>query len=79
MKSLYNQVNNEVCKLITNRYSTSFSLGIKLFDEKFQSPICAIYAFARLADEIVDTFDDSPQKEMLETLQQAKAQSTPSQ
>ena len=40
----------------TNRYSTSFSLGIKLFDQKLRMPIYSIYGFVRFADEIVDTF-----------------------
>lgn len=40
----------------TRNYSTSFSLGIKLFKKKYRLPIYAIYAFVRFADEIVDTF-----------------------
>lgn len=43
-------------KLITKRYSTSFSLGIRAFDARFHDPIYAIYGFVRYADEIVDTF-----------------------
>ena len=56
MLSLYNEVCNECSKLITNRYSTSFSMGIKVFDSKYQMPIYGIYGFVRFADEIVDTF-----------------------
>lgn len=66
MKNLYNKVNDEICQLLTLSYSTSFSLGIKLFNKKLRSPIYAIYAFARIADEIVDTFHDSPKKELIE-------------
>lgn len=58
MLSLYDQVCRECSKLITNRYSTSFSMGIKVFDDKFQMPIYAVYGFVRFADEIVDTFHD---------------------
>lgn len=54
--SLYDQVCRECSKLITNRYSTSFSMGIKAFDRRFHLPIYAIYGFVRFADEIVDTF-----------------------
>lgn len=43
-------------KLITNNYSTSFSMGIKAFDRRFRDAIYAIYGFVRYADEIVDTF-----------------------
>jgi 15-cis-phytoene synthase len=45
-------------KLITRNYSTSFSLGIRMFASKFRMPIYAIYGFVRFADEIVDTFHD---------------------
>ena len=65
MLSLYNQVCNECSKLITNRYSTSFSMGIKVFDSKFQMPIYGIYGFVRFADEIVDTFHGYEKGELL--------------
>ncbi len=55
---LYTATCLECSKLITQRYSTSFSLGIRAFDKKFRAPIYAIYGFVRYADEIVDTFHD---------------------
>jgi len=54
--NLYNETCFECSKLVTNKYSTSFSTGIKAFDKKFRNPVYAIYGFVRLADEIVDTF-----------------------
>lgn len=66
MLSLYNQTCLECSSLITRRYSTSFSMGIRVFDKKFRSPIYAIYGFVRFADEIVDTFHDFPKKELLD-------------
>ncbi len=66
MISLYNQTCEEISKLITNNYSTSFSLGIKVFAPKFRTPIYNIYGFVRFADEIVDTFHDSDRKVLLE-------------
>ncbi len=60
----------ECSKLITNRYSTSFSLGIRVFDKKFRAPIYAIYGFVRFADEIVDTFHDKPKARLLEDFKQ---------
>jgi phytoene/squalene synthetase len=66
MISLYNDTCQEISKLITNNYSTSFSLGIKVFDPKFRAPIYNIYGFVRFADEIVDTFHDSDRKLLLE-------------
>lgn len=67
---LYNETCFECSKVITNKYSTSFSLGIKAFDKKFQYPIYAIYGFVRYADEIVDTFHD---KDKLKLITQFKA------
>jgi len=66
MLSLYNQTCLECSSLITRRYSTSFSMGIRVFDIKYRSPIYAIYGFVRFADEIVDTFHDFPKKELLD-------------
>jgi phytoene synthase len=45
MLDLYRQVCVESSKLITQRYSTSFSAGIRAFDKRFQDPIYAIYGF----------------------------------
>ena len=61
MHKLYNTTCQECSQLITNRYSTSFSAGIKAFDPSIRAPIYAIYGFVRFADEIVDTFHDYPQ------------------
>lgn len=55
-KELYDQTSLDCSKLITQRYSTSFTLGIQTLDKKFHAPIYAIYGFVRYADEIVDTF-----------------------
>jgi phytoene synthase len=65
MMKLFNDVCLECSKLITNRYSTSFSMGIKVFDTRFRAPIYAIYGFVRFADEIVDTFHDAPKEILL--------------
>ncbi|MEO1713157.1 MAG: phytoene/squalene synthase family protein [Bacteroidota bacterium] len=66
MLKLFNDVCNECSQLITNRYSTSFSMGIKAFDPRFRTPIYAVYGFVRFADEIVDTFHDYPKAELLQ-------------
>jgi phytoene/squalene synthetase len=58
MKDLYLQTCLEASRLITNRYSTSFSLGIKTLHKRFHNAIYAIYGFVRYADEIVDTFHE---------------------
>jgi len=56
MLELYKESCEACSKIITNKYSTSFSLGIKVFKERFRTPIYNIYGFVRFADEIVDTF-----------------------
>lgn len=65
-KELFDQTTFECSKLVTLRYSTSFSLGIKTLDKKFHLPIYAIYGFVRYADEIVDTFHDFDKTALLE-------------
>jgi phytoene synthase len=55
---LYTKTCFECSKLITQNYSTSFSAGIRAFDQRFRYPVYAIYGFVRCADEIVDTFHD---------------------
>lgn len=62
---LYDETTLECSKLITQRYSTSFTLGIKTLAKKFHLPIYAIYGFVRYADEIVDTFHDQDKKTLL--------------
>ena len=62
---LYNETCFECSKVITNKYSTSFSLGIKAFNKKLRYPIYAIYGFVRYADEIVDTFHDQDKNSLI--------------
>jgi 15-cis-phytoene synthase len=52
-------------KLITTRYSTSFTLGIRTLDAALHLPVYAVYGFVRWADEIVDTFHDHNRAELL--------------
>ncbi len=66
MLNLYNTTCQECSRLITQRYSTSFSMGIKAFDPKIRMPVYAIYGFVRFADEIVDTFHGFPKANLLQ-------------
>jgi phytoene synthase len=70
MKALFDKVSIQNSKVLTQTYSTSFSMGIRFLARRFQNPIYAIYGFVRIADEIVDTFHGYPKKEMLEELSQ---------
>ncbi len=65
MKHLFDTVSVKTSKLVTNSYSTSFSLGIRFLHKQFREPIYGIYGFVRFADEIVDTFHDYDKKELL--------------
>lgn len=65
MEALYHQSAIKSSKVVTNTYSTSFSLGIKMLDSSIHDPIYAIYGFVRLADEIVDTFHDQDKRVLL--------------
>jgi len=56
MKELFDSVSNECSKLVTEKYSTSFSLAVKMLSPKIRTDIYNIYGFVRFADEIVDTF-----------------------
>ena len=58
MTDFYLQVSRECSRLITRRYSTSFSSAIGLLAAEMRLPVCSIYGFVRLADEIVDSFHE---------------------
>ena len=66
MNSLFLKISEKCSKLTTKNYSTSFSLGIQLLDRKFRQPIYNIYGFVRFADEIVDSFHNHNQQELLD-------------
>lgn len=70
MNDLYSDTCFECSKLITERYSTSFSLGIKAFDKRFRDPIYAIYGFVRYADEIVDTFHNHDKSQLFNSFKE---------
>ncbi|UYZ64838.1 phytoene/squalene synthase family protein [Hymenobacter weizhouensis] len=56
--ALFTDTSLACSKLITKRYSTSFTLGIRTLDRRFHLPVYAVYGWVRWADEIVDTFHD---------------------
>jgi len=56
MKSLFDTVSFKCSKLVTQNYSTSFSLAVKMLSPSIRDAIYSIYGFVRFADEIVDSF-----------------------
>ncbi|MBN2173354.1 MAG: phytoene/squalene synthase family protein [Bacteroidales bacterium] len=66
MKQIFDVVSKKASKLTTNTYSTSFSLGIRVFYKKYHDPIYAIYGFVRFGDEIVDSFHGYDKRKLFE-------------
>jgi len=58
MKTIFDNVSYDCSKLVTESYSTSFTLATKMLATSIRSDIYNIYGFVRFADEIVDTFHD---------------------
>lgn len=66
MKELFDMISKKSSRLTTIAYSTSFSMGIKVFSRRFHDPIYGIYGFVRFADEIVDTFHDYDKRKLFD-------------
>ena len=66
MKALFDSVSARCSKLVTNRYSTSFSLATKMLAGSIRQDIYNIYGFVRFADEIVDSFHEYDKKDLLD-------------
>jgi phytoene synthase len=65
MKKLFDQVSESCSRIVTESYSTSFTLATKMLDSSIRQDIYNIYGFVRLADEIVDSFHNYDKKELL--------------
>jgi 15-cis-phytoene synthase len=66
---LYHDISFKTSKLITHRYSTSFSIAVSILPQKIRKSIYSIYGFVRLADEIVDTFNNSNRELLLKNFE----------
>ncbi|MDY8137746.1 phytoene/squalene synthase family protein [Aquimarina sp. 2201CG5-10] len=64
MKAIFDIVSYSCSKIVTNSYSTSFSLASKMLSDSIRQDIYNIYGFVRFADEIVDTFHDYNKEEL---------------
>ncbi|SFU38712.1 Phytoene/squalene synthetase [Pustulibacterium marinum] len=58
MKSIFDSVSYQSSKIVTESYSTSFSLAVRMLSPTIRQDIHNIYGFVRFADEIVDTFHE---------------------
>jgi phytoene/squalene synthetase len=75
MKQVFDNISHEMSTLTTKRYSTSFSLGIKMLHAEIQQPIYSVYGFVRFADEIVDSFHGFDKEWLLEDFRKQTYQS----
>jgi phytoene/squalene synthetase len=66
MKELFDNISNESATLITKKYSTSFSIAVRLLAPSIRQAIYNIYGFVRIADEIVDSFEGYSKEELLD-------------
>ena len=69
MKKLFDTVSQDCSRLVTNAYSTSFSLATKMLDASIRNHIYNIYGFVRFADEIVDSFHNHNKKYLLDNFE----------
>ncbi|WP_296313293.1 phytoene/squalene synthase family protein [Winogradskyella sp. UBA3174] len=69
MKSLFDNVSKECSKLVTNAYSTSFSMATKMLSDTIRQDIYNIYGFVRFADEIVDSFHDYDKEKLFKNFE----------
>ncbi len=65
MIQLFHTTSERCSRIVTMRYSTSFSSAIRMLHRDLRTPIFNIYGLVRFADEIVDTFHDYDKPELL--------------
>jgi phytoene/squalene synthetase len=65
MKQIFDNLSQEMSRVTTMRYSTSFSMGIRFLHKDLHKPIYSIYGFVRFADEIVDSFHGFDKESLL--------------
>ena len=65
MKNIYDKLSNSVSSKVMYEYSTSFYLSTFLLSKEMKQAIYSVYAFVRLADEIVDSFHDYDKEKLL--------------
>ncbi|SHH03253.1 phytoene/squalene synthase family protein [Flagellimonas flava] len=71
MKTIFDDVSRSCSKIVTESYSTSFSLATKMLSTSIRQDIYNIYGFVRFADEIVDTFHDYNKEELFNNFELA--------
>lgn len=62
MKELFDKVSEATAIMITKKYSTSFSIAVRLLAPSIRQAVYNVYGFVRVADEIVDSFQGYEQE-----------------
>lgn len=65
MVQLFHTTSETCSRIVTQRYSTSFSSAIRMLHKDLRTPIFNIYGFVRFADEIVDSFHEHDKLQLL--------------
>ncbi|MGE0018799.1 MAG: phytoene/squalene synthase family protein [Draconibacterium sp.] len=68
---LFSEIAFSTSKLVTRKYSTSFSKAVALLEPEKQDAIYSIYGFVRFADEVVDTFHQNNKKKLIDNFENA--------
>lgn len=66
---LFTDTSYELARRLTTRYSTSFGISSRLFARRIRPHIYAIYAYVRIADEIVDMYTGNDRQALLDSLE----------
>lgn len=66
MVELFHTASENCSRIVTEKYSTSFSSAIRMLHKDLRAPVFNIYGFVRFADEIVDTFHEYDKSFLLE-------------
>ncbi len=69
MKTIFDTVSNKCSKVVTESYSTSFTLASKMLSPSIRKDVYNIYGFVRFADEIVDSFHDYDKRLLLDNFE----------
>lgn len=70
MKRIFDLVSYRCSRVVTESYSTSFTLTSKMLDASIRNDVYNIYGFVRLADEIVDSFHDYDKKTLFDDFEE---------
>jgi phytoene synthase len=66
----YDEASAKASRVVTRTYSTSFGLAITLLPKDMRRHIYNLYGLVRVADEIVDTYNGTDKRQLLDNLEE---------